>query len=450
MRIEHRAGKLAAIALFTATCLAIFGWLWVKAGGDLPGGRSGTQAQALLPTAFQLVPNADVRRAGVKIGRVRDVEHRGALGLVRFEVDADQGPLYRDARVRIRTKTLVGENYLELDPGDARAGRLPRDGVLSVEQAGEAVQLDEILSGLDARTRAAVQRNLSSIGRGVGDRGPQLNRLFGELPGVVGRVTELDDVLRGQRPQLARLVAQTGELTQAFADRGEDVRTLAVGAEATARAAAERDAQLGAALDELPATLRQVGATTRRVGALGRRNAPVVADLRTGVDALPAVTRRLERSARAGRTVVGVLPGLARRADPMIRRLQAFAPAAAALVAPLDELLRQVNPALRYLAPYAREAGTVFANLGSAADTTDAVGHLGRVMPIVGTRSVTGLPPGVHDALDRLTALGGLVPAMTLGVSPYPEPGQRANPVPLRGAPPRVDADPPATTGGGR
>ncbi|MCK9247355.1 MAG: MlaD family protein [Solirubrobacteraceae bacterium] len=407
MKIEHRLGKMLMIALFTAVCLLIFAWLFGKAGGTLPGGPERIRAQALVPTAFQLVPNADVRRAGVTIGKVASVDNRGSLGLVSFDVDAHQGPIYRNATVRIRTKTVVGENYIDIDPGDRRAGKLPEGGTLPVTQAGEAVQLDEVLSGLDAPTRAEVQRNLSAIGGGLEDRGPQLNRLFGELPKVFDRVTALDDVLRHQRPQLARLVDQTGDVMQAFANRTADVRSLAIHGEATAAAAASRDERIKSAFAELPATLRQVRRTTTRLGEVARGNTAVVADLASAMTSISPVTRRLERSARAGRRIVEILPSLSERADPMLHRLTRFAPEAAKIVPPADELLRQANPLLTYLKPYSRELGTMFANLGSAADTTDATGHLGRIMVMVGSRTVNGLPKEVYDALDFLLGVGG-------------------------------------------
>ncbi|MDX8150709.1 MlaD family protein [Patulibacter brassicae] len=443
MKLEHRTSKLLLIAAFTAACVAIFAWLFVKAGGSIPGGGK-TKAQALVPTAFQLVPNADVRRAGVKVGRVRDIQSRGDLGLVSFEVDKDQGPLYRNATVRIRTKTLVGENYLDIDPGDRKTGELPQDGTLPVTQAGEAVQLDQILSGLDERTRASVQRNLSTIGGGLGDRGPELNRLFGSLPNTFDRVTEIDEILKNQRPQLARTIEQTGQLMQAFANRTADVRRLAIQAEATARAAAERDQQIGAALNALPDALRQVKATSTHLGEVAGRNTSVVADLRVAAQALPAVTARLERSSAAGRQVVSILPGLSKQADPMLAKLTAFGPEAKRIVPPLDSFLREANPFLRYVKPYSRELGTVFANLGSAAGTKDAVGYVGRIMLMVSPYTVTGLPKGVQGAVDALTTVGGLFPLLKVDFNGYPAPGTRGNPTPLQGDPPKVDQDPSA------
>jgi phospholipid/cholesterol/gamma-HCH transport system substrate-binding protein len=444
MRIENRIGKLLTIAVFMIATLGIFGWLFVKAGGDLPGGESGNRARALVPTAFQLVPNADVRRAGVRIGRVKDVSNRGSLGVVAFEVDKDQGTLYKNATVRIRTKTLVGENYIELDPGSPKAGPLGDNGVLPLTQAGEAVQLDEILSGLDDRTRKAIQANLDSLGGGFGERGAQLSRLFGTTPVTLKNVQELSDLLGDQKPQLAKMVDQTGRVLQAFANRTTDVRNLAVQGQRTAAAAASRDAQIGATLAQLPDTLRQLEETSAKLGRVSRRSTPVTADLRVAMASLPAVTKRLEASANAGRELFDVLPSVSRRADPMLGKLKDFSGATEDAVPSIDALMRNLNPALRYLKPHARDIGTVWANLGSATDTRDVTGNLGRVHALVDEETITGLPKEVSDVVQQLTTIGGFSNVRGVKRNAYPEPGTRRAPVAGTKAPQQLKTDPSA------
>ena len=447
MRIDHRVGKLLTIAVFTIACVGIFGWLFVKAGGDLPGGERGTKAQALVPTAFQLVQNADVRRAGVTVGKVKDVQNRGAVGVVSFEVDKDQGPLYKDATIKIRTKTLVGENYVELDPGTPKAGRLASEGTIPLAQAGEAVQLDEILSGLDKDTRAAIQKNLDSLGGGFGERGAQLSRLFATTPITLKSLRQLNDILKDQRPQLAKMIDQTGQTLQAFANRTEDVRNLAIQGQRTAAATASRDAQLAATLKQLPATLRQLKSTSAHLGQVSRRSTPVAADLRVAMAALPAVTRRLESSTTAGRELFDVLPSVSRRADPMLAKLKDFSGATREAVPSIDALLRELNPALRYLKPHARELGTVWANLGSATSTRDVTGNLGRVHALIDEQTLTGLPKEIYDIIDGLANVGGLTQVRGVKHNAYPDPGSRKAPSPSNSSPPQLKADPSALGG---
>ena len=52
------------------------------------------EALAAVPDAFQLVNNADVRRAGVKIGKVTSVTDTNGHSLVGFELQSGQAPVY--------------------------------------------------------------------------------------------------------------------------------------------------------------------------------------------------------------------------------------------------------------------------------------------------------------------------------------------------------------------
>lgn len=448
MRIDHRVGKILTIVVFSITCIGIFAWLFGQAGGNLPGGEKGTKAQALVPTAFQLVQNADVRRAGVKIGKVTDIQNRGSAGVVSFEVDKDQGPVYKDATVKVRTKTLVGENYLELEPGSPKAGRLGPEGTIPLAQAGEAVQLDEILSGLDEDTRQAIQKNLDALGGGFGERGAQLSRLFATTPITLKSLRQLNDILKDQRPQLAKMIDQTGQTLQAFGNRTQDVRNLAVQSQRAAAATASRDAQLAATVKQLPATLRQLRTTSAHLGRVSRRSTPVAADLRVAMAALPAVTRRLESSTTAGRELFDILPSVSRRADPMLAKLKDFSGETRDAVPAIDALMRQLNPALRYLKPHARELGTVWANLGSATSTRDAQGNLGRVHALIDEETVTGLPKEVYDAIDALANVGGLTQVRGVAKNAYPDPGSRKTPSgSKKNSPPQLNADPSALGG---
>ncbi len=42
-----------------------------------------------MPDSFNIVPNSDIRRDGVKIGRVRTVDPLGGLPEVKFEIEKE-------------------------------------------------------------------------------------------------------------------------------------------------------------------------------------------------------------------------------------------------------------------------------------------------------------------------------------------------------------------------
>ena len=74
-------------------------------------------------------------------------------------------PIYRDATALLRPKTGLNDMVIELDPGTPAAGEAPHGFTIPVNQTLPNVNVDEILSSLDADTRSYLQLLLGGAGR---------------------------------------------------------------------------------------------------------------------------------------------------------------------------------------------------------------------------------------------------------------------------------------------
>lgn len=442
MTSTHARRRTVALTSFLLACAGVFAYLYSIAGGTLPLKGDAYQVRVLVPDAFQLVPNSDVRTAGVKVGSVKDVAPQGGASLVRIELDDEHAPVHRDARVRVRTKTLVGENYLEVVPGRPGTGAVADGGVLPLERADEAVQLDKILSTLDGPTRAHVKRNLDGLGRGLRGRGKDVNELFAAVTPTVSRGGVIAGVLDGQRRAFAATVQHTGQVLQVFGDRSAAVRRLATQARRAATAAASRDRHLQAAIEELPGTLHQAGRTSGEFGRFAGTATPVLSDLRRATDTLRPVVRDLGPTAVDARRLFARLPAFLRRADPLLAGLRTFATEGLPAAPALDELLGRMEPFVRFMARYDRELGAFFGAVGSTTDVTDAVGNYLRVQQYYSPTSLSGFTPEMRRALDALTDVGLVRPYVGEGRNAYPAPGSLADPEPFSGDLPEITATP--------
>lgn len=423
MKVEHVRIKTAVLIAFAAVCGAIFLYLFTAAGGNLRLSAP-YSFTASVPDAFQLVPQSDVRRAGVKIGRVTGIESNGRSAQVRVEIsDPDQAPIYRDARLLVRTKTLVGENYLDLEPGTPGAGELADNGNLPVENSEDAVQLDQILSSLDKETRESVRRNLRETGAGFGPAGDDLNRLFGAARPAVDNGARLMSILNAQRTEVAALIENTGIVLDTIGQRSSDVRTLAGAAKVTAQTVADRDEQLRETLGAIAPTLEQARSTTDVLAAFSGRATPVIRDLRLAAGHLTPVVRDLEPTALSARRLVAELPAALDEVDPLLARLPTFTAAARPVIPQLDRLLDELTPAVQYLSTYNNEVGSFFANVGSMNGIRDAVGQIGRVHAQIAPGSFGSLTPAAQDALDLLLAADVVTRTRSEAQNSYPVPG---------------------------
>ena len=112
-------GRIAAMVGFALSVAALLMFLWVSFGGTLPLRPESYRFKAAFPEASLLVKEADVRIAGVNIGKVKQKElgPGGRSTVVEMEIDHRFAPIGRDAHAILRQKSLLGETYVEITPG---------------------------------------------------------------------------------------------------------------------------------------------------------------------------------------------------------------------------------------------------------------------------------------------------------------------------------------------
>ena len=157
MTAGPRKAQLAAMVIFAFSCFGLLLFLWLSFGGAIPLKPKGYQVRIAFPEATTLATEADVRIAGVSVGKVRklDVDRGANRTMVTLELESAYAPLHQDARAILRQKTLLGETYVELTPGHAQAKPIPEGGELPSSQVSDTVELDEILRAFDPQTRQA-------------------------------------------------------------------------------------------------------------------------------------------------------------------------------------------------------------------------------------------------------------------------------------------------------
>jgi phospholipid/cholesterol/gamma-HCH transport system substrate-binding protein len=440
-RFRRRA---AALAGFMATCAAVFAFMWGFAGGDLNPLDRAYRVQAVVPTAVALATNSDVRHAGVRIGKVKEIAPRGGNAVLLLELDDDHAPVYRNARILVRTKTLLGENYVDLDPGAPTAPRIPDGGLLSLANAGEAVQLDEILSTFNRHRRRDLQRLLSGLGQGLDGRGGDLNRFLEASAAIVREGRPVNEILAADKDEVASLVNDFGRVMKALGDRGDAIRTFTQRSGELARAVAARDSELTSMLAALPGFLRQARVTTTALRGFAAEGTPVIRDLRLATRELVPGVRLLRPAATRGRRTMRALDDFQREASPALSRLPAFARGSADLTEPLEHVLRQTNPLLAHLAPYWREYGFLGNVLRTGSGTYDALGHYSHTGLYFGRSTQAGLlTPDQQRTFEELVDIGALATTDTIGANPHPKPGRAGLPEPFEGEFERVRAEPP-------
>jgi ABC-type transporter Mla subunit MlaD len=145
--------QLLVITGFALSCFGILLFLWVTFGGPTPFRAKTYEVKIPFEEATQLAEQSDVRISGVNVGKVQRIElaPNGRQALAVTAIDAQYAPLPESTRAILRTKTLLGETYIELTPGSREGDELEDGGTLRRADAGGVPGMDEGSGGGDQR-----------------------------------------------------------------------------------------------------------------------------------------------------------------------------------------------------------------------------------------------------------------------------------------------------------
>ncbi|MEU6641031.1 MCE family protein [Saccharomonospora sp. NPDC046836] len=197
----------------------LLGTLAALNSDDLPIIGGGTTYSADFSEAAGLETGDEVRIAGVKVGKVTDIELAGAVVRVSFKVsDAWLGDRTTAA---IKIKTLLGQKYLALDPVGNTAldpsATIPRERTVAPYDVLEAFRgLSQTVDAIDTEQLAESFDVLSQTFADTPD----------DVRGALNGLSELSDTIASRDQQLSTLLANTRQVSQTLADRDAELTAL--------------------------------------------------------------------------------------------------------------------------------------------------------------------------------------------------------------------------------
>jgi virulence factor Mce-like protein len=243
----------------------------------LPWSHPDYELHATFENAATLRASAPVRIAGVNVGEVTSVEGDGETVDITFSVDENGQPIHEDAELEIRPRLfLEGNFFVDLKPGSPSAPELSDDDTIPVTQTSTAVQLDEVLTALQAPTRKGLQKTLSGFGTALNYQ-PTAQADVGQDPDVQGEsaAESLNDAFkyggpagrstaivaratRGVNPgDLAGFIRSTATVFEKLDSSGDDLGELISNFNTFTGALANESANLSETIRELPPTLQE-------------------------------------------------------------------------------------------------------------------------------------------------------------------------------------------------
>jgi virulence factor Mce-like protein len=368
--------QLLVITGFAFSCFGILLFMWVTFGGPTPFKAKPYEIKIPFTEATQLAQQSDVRISGVSIGKVLsiDVAPDGQEALATVDIDDKYGPIPQNTRAILRTKTLLGETYIELTPGSSSEPALEDGGTLSGANVAQSVQLDEIFRTFDPRTRAAFQEWMRNSAIAIEGQGQNLSAAFAQFGPTLTEFDQLFRVLDTQQLAVRALFRSGATALQAFRGRNGQLADLIQSSNAVFQTTATREQDIEALFKAFPTFLDEFRTTLDRLRVFSVNTDPLMRQLVPAAEELsPTLIAIANLSPEAEGFFKGLLPVINESSTgfPAARKLfrDQFPP----LLRAADPFLRNLNPVITSLGQYKRELAASMANVAAA---TNAL-HIG-------------------------------------------------------------------------
>ena len=365
--------QLLVIAGFALSCFGILLFLWVTFGGPTPFRAKPYEIKVPFNEATQLAEQSNVRISGVNVGKVQSIalspNRKQAMATV--DIDDQYAPLPESTRAILRTKTLLGETYIELTPGDGNGPQLADGGTLPAANVAQSVQLDEIFRTFNPQTRAAFQEWMQEAAVAIQGQGQSLSYALGEFEPTFSDLDRLFRVLDTQRVAIGRLFRNGAVTFQALRGREGQLASLIQSSNAVFTTTARRDRDIEALFRAFPTFQDESRLTLNRLKGFALKADPLFRQLVPAAEQLSPTLVAIAKLAPESKAFFeGLAPVIARAptAFPALRKIfrDSFPP----LLRALDPFLRNLNPVITGLNLYRHEVTAAFANIAAASNAT--------------------------------------------------------------------------------
>ena len=384
--------RLAAIVVLLAAALAAIG-----AGASGSSSKTPTYlVRAIFDNAGFAVSGEDVRIAGAPVGSIQSLDvTKDNLAAVTIAITTPAfTPFHANATCAIRPQSLIGERYVDCNPGTSNTPALtkiksgPGSGsyYLPVTQTSSPIDADIVQDIYQEPIRERFALILNELGTGLAARGSDLNAVIRRADPALGDTDKVIQILAKQNRQLSQLSTDSNHVLTPLAKVKQAIADFVVQANTTSEASASRAADISRSINQFPPFLRALRPLVAALGQLADQGTPLMTSLGQSAAAVGRQFENLTPFAKAARPA---LIALGHSSEKSLPALQATLPLAQQLrklgvqakpaANSLDQLLESLNQtgAIEQLM-------AVLFNGTSATNGFDADGHYVRAEPLVG------------------------------------------------------------------
>ena len=347
----------------------------ICAGAFVLAGASDQQSggrtyKIMFDNAFGLAKGGDFRVGGVNAGQTTDFEVVKKQGeapkaVVTVEVSKPGfGDFRSDASCEIRPQSLIGEYYVDCQPGKSEE-RLKNGGTVPVEQTSSTIPVDLVNNIMRRPYRERFRLLVTELGTGLAGRPDDLQEVLRRAHPGLRETSRVLRILGDQNRVIKDFIADSDTVVNELEKNKRDVVRWVREAGETAEISATRREELRAQFQRFPEFLDELRPTMARLGELADEQTPLLTDLQQAAPDLDTFFTRLGPFAEASRPAVRSLGEMGevgtrafKKGRQEIAELRALSTNAPGFAKPLRQFLQTIDDRKRAIETDVRAKAT--------------------------------------------------------------------------------------------
>jgi virulence factor Mce-like protein len=282
--------------------IAALGAAVVLMGAKSGGGQSKT-IKITFDNAFGLTSGGDLKIGGVKAGKTTGFTVSNTLppkAIVTAKItQAGFSSFRKDASCRIRPQSLIGEYYVDCQPGTSKQ-LLPNDTV-PVSQTQSTIPQDLLQDVMRRPERERLRLIINELGTGLAGRPQDLNEVIRRADPGLQQTSKVLRILGDQNKVIQNFIVNSDTVINQLEKRKKDVARFIVQAAHTSETTASREQAFQAQWHKLPGFLAELQPTMAKLGNLADQQTPLLSDLQRSAPDLNTFFTRLGPFTQASR-----------------------------------------------------------------------------------------------------------------------------------------------------
>jgi ABC-type transporter Mla subunit MlaD len=260
--------------------LAVGAAVMTGASNDKSSG-TGKSYKIQFDNAFGLTTGGDLKVGGVRAGKtsgfnLREIGDGRYVAEVTGQITASGvGAFHKDASCEIRPQSLIGEYYVDCQPGSSPQ-LLPNGGTVPVKQTVSTIPPDLMQNVMRRPYRERFRLILAELGTGLAGRPDDLSQVLHRAAPGLRETSKVLRILGNQNQVIKDFIVNSDTVLKELAAKKVDVAKWVHSAGKTAAISATREQALRQQWQQFPRFLAELQPTMAQLGQLADQQIPLL------------------------------------------------------------------------------------------------------------------------------------------------------------------------------